>query len=206
MKFIFTFLLAGVLLFHSGKSLAEEPAEAARIQEIEEYLNSIDTAVAEFMQVAPDGTISTGMFYLDRPGHLRWQYEPPTPVLIIADGDRLIYYDYELEQVSYLDIEDTLAGFLARDTIDFSGDVQAVKLEEEAQAVRVTLERRGDPDQGQLTLIFTERPMILRKLEVRDTLGKLTHVALNNLKLGVELEDALFEFRDPTTNRRLRRN
>lgn len=71
--------------------------KAAELKRVENYLNSISTIVADFTQVAPDGTLASGKFYLKRPGKMRWQYEPPTPVLIILNDWHFIYYDYELE-------------------------------------------------------------------------------------------------------------
>ena len=92
----------------------EGSKEQRELKRIEHYLNSINTLVADFTQVAPDGSIASGKFYLKRPGKMRWQYEPPTPVLIIANNGSLVYYDYELKQVTHLPIDSSLASILAR--------------------------------------------------------------------------------------------
>ncbi|MDE3060750.1 MAG: outer membrane lipoprotein carrier protein LolA, partial [Pseudomonadota bacterium] len=70
------------------------------IHRIEDYLSNLTTIVSDFTQVAPDGTLSTGKFYLKRPGKMRWQYNPPTPILMVSSGSELVYYDIELDQIT----------------------------------------------------------------------------------------------------------
>jgi len=90
---------------------AEEQADVARI---EEYLNGISTLSSEYYQINPDGSVAQGMFYLSRPGKLRFEYVPPSPLLVVGDGVWLHYYDRELGQVNDYPIDKTPIGVLAR--------------------------------------------------------------------------------------------
>ena len=72
------------------------------IERLENYLSGITTITSDFSQAAPDGSISAGRFYLQRPNKMRWEYKPPVPILMVANGLELVYYDKELEQVTYI--------------------------------------------------------------------------------------------------------
>ena len=177
-------------------------ASAARYQvdlpRIERYLNDIDTIVADFSQVAPDGSLTGGMFYLKRPGNMRWEYAPPTPVLIVASDGQLVFYDAELKQVSYYPIDETLAGFLAKDTIRFDDtDVRVKHLQQDNSSLRLTLVQKDRPNDGELSLEFSDKPLQLRNIVVKDMQGQLTTISLTNAKYGQALPDKLFVFKDP---------
>ena len=97
------------------------------IKKIENYLNKIITMSADFTQVDPDGNISTGIFYLKRPGKLRWQYNEPNIITIIANGTLITHYDEELDQVSHVSAGDSLLTFLTRLKIQFTKDIAVKK-------------------------------------------------------------------------------
>lgn len=170
--------------------------QKALVTKVEAYLTSLDTIVADFMQVAPDGSLVGGKFYLQRPGRMRWQYNPPTPILMISDGRSLIFHDYELDQTSYIPLEDTLAGFLARKDMRFGGDVVITAVEEGPGSLRLSMVQKAKPKDGSLTLELSTQPMQLRNMLVFDATGQQTTVALNNARYGVPLDAKLFIFDD----------
>jgi outer membrane lipoprotein-sorting protein len=168
---------------------------AEELKRIAHYLTSLTTITADFTQVAPDGSLTGGKFYLKRPGKMRWQYDPPTPILMLANGYQLIFYDYDLDQLSYIPIDSTLASFLARETIDLNDST--VKLEDfqkTAGVVRLTLSQAGKPEAGKITLEFADTPLQLRNMIVVDAQGQTTTVALNNAQYGQKLDNKLFTF------------
>src|SRR3546814_7064037 len=85
-------------LFRSALS----PDDVAAVARVERYLNDIQTLQGRFVQVSSNGAYAEGDIYLDRPGHLRFDYDPPSPVLIIANGLSLLYYDEELKEATFL--------------------------------------------------------------------------------------------------------
>jgi outer membrane lipoprotein-sorting protein len=139
----------------------------------------------------------TGDFYLSRPGKLRFTYDAPINDFIVADGRFLFYWDDRLKQQSNAPIGSTLADFILRETISFSGDVKVLKAERESGLLRITLTPAEDSALGRLTLVFTEAPMALRQWQVVDAQGALTEVTLNGLRTGETLNAALFRFREP---------
>lgn len=170
---------------------------------ISTYLNSLSTIVANFTQVAPDGSISSGKFYLKRPGKMRWQYDPPTPILMVASGRVLVYYDYELEQVSHIPIDSSLASFLGREHIDLTDeDILINKIENNSGVLRITLSQTGKEEEGTLTLEFSDHPLALRNMVVTDAQRQTTTLALNNAEYGKPLDNSLFVFVDPRKKRK----
>lgn len=172
------------------------------ISRVEQYLSGITTIVADFMQTAPDGSISTGTFYLKRPGLMRWQYEPPTPILMVADAKTLIFYDYQLQQVTHIPLDSTLIGFLAQKNVRFSGTVGLLGVENKHGVIRLTLAQREKPDEGRLMLEFSDNPLQIRNFVVTDATGQTTTISLSHAKYGTKLDPDLFVFKDPRPRRR----
>src|SRR3972149_6806408 len=90
----------------AGAGLKGADAKAADLARIEKYLNNMRTMSAHFFQSTSGGG-AEGTLYLARPGRLRVEYSPPTPVLIVSDGNQVHYYDFELNQVSTIGLSAT---------------------------------------------------------------------------------------------------
>lgn len=185
-----------------SKSVIEK--RQSTIKRIEDYLSNLKSIVSSFQQVAPDGTLTTGKFYLKRPGKMRWQYNPPTPILMVSNGSTLVYYDYELEQVSHVSLDSTLIGLLAHDKIRFDGKIGITELAQDSGAIRISLAQRDKPTEGELMLEFSDKPLTLQNMVIRDATNQITSVALTDAKFGVALDDKLFIFRDPRKGKKFR--
>lgn len=191
------YLCVCLLLLIPHTALANDTDHITRV---ETYLNKIDTIIADFTQIAPDGALTGGKFYLKRPGKMRWQYDPPTPILMVANGDAIIFYDYELEQISHIPLDNTLAGFLAQEVIDFDDQsIQLTGFDQSPGSIRLSLVQRGQAEDGELTLEFIDNPIQIKNMIIRDAQGKSTTISLQNARYGHTLEENLFTFRDPRT-------
>lgn len=176
---------------------SEVAQHQATIDRLAIYISGLSTIVSNFTQVAPDGSLTTGKFFLRRPGKMRWQYNPPTPVLMIANGSEFVYYDYDLQQVSYVPLDSALIAFLAQEKIRFDEKVGIISFEEKDSAIRIGLAQRDKPDEGQLLLEFSDKPLLIRNMVVTDANKQVTTVALSNAKFGIKLDKSLFVFMDP---------
>ncbi len=172
-------------------------ADRADIARIEAYLNTLTTVRARFMQMSSEGSYAEGDFYLSRPGHLRIEYDPPVPVLIVANGQTLVYYDKELEQTSYVGIDSTPAGLLVGAEVSFSGKTSITGFERGANALRLTLVMTEDPLGGSITLVVSDNPLVLRKWTVTDAQGVVTKVSLLGARFGMALDPELFRIKQP---------
>ncbi len=193
-------LLAGLLavlpLTAGAQSLtAQDQADLARV---EAYLNALRALKARFTQVAPDGSISQGLSWIQRPGRMRFQYDAPSPLLLVAGHGLVVYYDRELEQTTNIPIGETPLGILLRDDLSLSGgDVKVVRVERLPGQLQVTVLRSATPADGTLTLIFSDPPLVLRQWIVVDAQRQVTRVSLNNIEVGGSFDQDMFTFINP---------
>jgi outer membrane lipoprotein-sorting protein len=180
-------------------SAALPPDQAELVRQVEGYLNGISTLEASFRQLAPDGSLSTGKLFIDRHlGALRFDYDPPSKILLVAPGDwRLVFYDGSIQQVNVIPIGETPLGFLLSQQVSLAGDVTVQSVAERADEVDVALIRAEEPDQGRVVLTLARDPMRLTRWAVTDAQGLTTTIALEDLRTGMELDRSLFVWRDP---------
>jgi outer membrane lipoprotein-sorting protein len=176
---------------------AQDRADLARI---ETTLDHLHTLKAHFLQVAPDGGISEGTAWLERPGRMRFQYDPPAPFLLVAAHGLLVFHDSQLGQTSQLFLSQTPLGILLADKVALSGDVTVTGLERQPGQLQVSLVRTASPSDGTLTLIFADPPLTLRQWTVLDAQRKETRVTLYNVELGGSFNPALFEVATPAAH------
>jgi outer membrane lipoprotein-sorting protein len=180
------------------KPAALSDRDKADLVRVEEYLNGITTLQSRFLQVSPNGGYAEGDLYLSRPGKLKLEYAPPVPILIVVDGDFVTYYDKQLKQVQYIATEQTPANILVRDKISLaSGDLTVTEFERGSGTLRLTVIKTGDPGMGSMSLVFSDRPIALRKWTVTDAQGQVTNVSLLGPRFGLTLDPKLFQFQLP---------
>ena len=203
-RIIFSFLIAlGVTLAApqsavvradpSGQTAALSELDRVDLARIEDYLTNIRTLRSRFLQVSTAGAPIEGDLYLNRPGKMRFEYDPPYPVLLLADGLVLLYYDKELKEETYLPLWETPLWFLLRDEVELDDSVRVVALQRGPGSLRVTVEQNDDSPQGHVTLVFADRPLILKKWIVTDAQGVTTEVALLSPQIGVEIDEDIFD-------------
>jgi outer membrane lipoprotein-sorting protein len=171
--------------------------DRADVQRVEQYLNGIRTLDARFQQFSQDGGTSGGKVYVQRPGRMRFEYDKPSPILLIADGTFVVYIDYSLKQTTYLPIGSTPAWFLLRENISLSDGVTVTRFERGPGVLRVSLVENKSPENGTLTLVFGDRPLELKQWTIVDQQGKATTVSLTDQHYGQPLDPKLFTFVDP---------
>lgn len=137
-----------------------------------------------------------GTFYLSRPGKLRFQYDPPAPLLIISDGTVVYSYDTALKQTTQIPVNLTPLWFLLRERISFTGDVTLTRYDRQAGVVRLTLVQTKDPAAGSVELALQSEPLALRQWSVTDGQGITTNIALTEARQDVRLDGKLFVFNE----------
>jgi outer membrane lipoprotein-sorting protein len=177
------------------------PQEAADLQQIAAYLNSIHTMTARFMQVSSDGHTASGHLWLERPGRMRFEYDPPSPILLIADRFYVYYIDTQLAEVSQIGLKSTPAWFLLRDPIRFDDRLAVTAFQSDPNFMRVTVIERRHPDLGSLTMTFSRAPLRLRQWTILDRQDRTTTVSLSQEQFGMALAPNLFQYRNPYTGR-----
>lgn len=190
---------AAVLLLAPSNAAAVQafPMNAEQqkqLKRVSDYLDQIDTLQSGFLQISSTGETANGTILLSRPKHLRIEYDPPSPILIIANGEYLSYVDTELEQVNHMPVDDTPAAFLLRDDFSFTGkDLTVTGFQNVANTIRVSVVKTSDPLAGELTLVVSDNPMQLRKWAIVDAQGTTTDVTLLNPRFGEPIPSDRFD-------------
>jgi len=176
---------------------APSPQDAADIARIQTYLNSLRSLKARFLQVAPDGGVTQGTVWLVRPGRMRFEYDKPSPLLLVAGHGLVVFHDEQLQQTSNIPIGSTPLGILLADNVALSGSVTLTGLSRQPGQITVSLVRTASPADGSLTLIFADDPLTLKQWVVDDAQRRETRVSLYDAQLGGTYDSKLFEYVDP---------
>ena len=171
--------------------------DRADLQRVEAALNGIRALHSRFLQTAPNGAVSEGQAWLQRPGRLRFQYDPPSPFLLVGGNGLLVFNDKQLNQTSNIPLGSTPLGLLLQDNLRLSGDVTVTGITRMPNQLQVTLVRTKSPGDGSLTLIFAEPQLALQQWIVTDAQRLETRVRLYNVEMGGTFDQKLFQFIDP---------
>lgn len=173
------------------------PQDKADLARIEQYFDGVHTMQSKFLQFSDNGGMAAGRVYLSRPGKMRFEYDPPTKLLLVANNGILAYYDLMLQQESNVPLSATPLSILLSQKVSLMGDVTVTKFERDAGTIRVTLQQTKDPSQGTLTLVFSDRPLQLKQWTVLDAQNITTKVTLIDPQFGPRLDGKLFTFINP---------
>ena len=185
----------------AGLPSAQAQTAAVDIQKAENYLRSIGTLKADFIQKAYNGSRLSGTFYLNRPGKLRFEYNEVGD-FIVADGTFIYFYDSEMKEQTNAPIGYTLADFLLRDNLSLRHDVTVEQITREGGFLQITIVETDDPAAGAVTLFFTEEPYALHKWHVKDAAGLTTEIMLRNIQRDVDLPARLFAYFQPEADKK----
>jgi outer membrane lipoprotein-sorting protein len=172
-------------------------AESPDLAKLKAHLASVHTMTANFVQTDSRGRSAAGTLELKRPGKVRFQYGSGD-LLIVADGSRLYFLDYQVGQKSSWPLNKTPLGPLLSDSPDFEGKAQILPNSDS----RILVARARNTSYGQLTLAFLRDPSGPGGLQMYgwtaiDPQGHRTTVKLSNVRYNVPVPDSAFTFRDP---------
>ena len=178
-----------------ARTLKLSKQDVADLIRIEQHLNTSRTMRTRILQIASDGSYAEGMLHIHRPGRMRLEYDPPNPTMIIADGINLIYIDRELDHATAVLLRFTPAELILRDNLSLSSDDLLVTgFSRSPGVIRISLVRTKDPLEGRIVLVFSNKPLELRKWVVIDGEGIKTTVSLLSPEFGIKLDPDLFDF------------
>ncbi|MBR4125985.1 MAG: outer membrane lipoprotein carrier protein LolA [Alphaproteobacteria bacterium] len=183
------------------KQLTEEQQQT--VKKIESYFNAIRTIKSKFYQTSDNGGSAQGDFYASKPNRMRLEYQPPHPIEVVADGHYLIFHDKKLEQVTYLDLDENPAAIILKENFSFQKeDLTITDMTAEPGIITLSVVKKSLPSAGKITLIFKDKPLTLRQWRVTDAQQITTLVTLDNMETNVQVDNALFKFKDPRKKRR----
>ena len=179
-------------------------AQQVGVPQIEQYFNSIRTLKARFVQSNPNGAILQGTLYVRRPGRMRFEYDAPSQLKIVADGSQVTMWDPATRDFGQWPIGWTAASFLVKDPLTLSGDLQVEKIDKVNGLLEVTLSQARKPQEGKVIVRLNETPLVLNGWTIVDNRGNRVTVTLADLQTGIQLADQLFknDSPDPASIRR----
>ena len=158
------------------------------------YLSTLQNVSGNFVQVGPDGSKSTGDFYIQKPGKVRFEYDDPSPIAIVADGTTVVVRDRRLATQDNYPLSQTPLRFLLSDRIDLLKDTNLVNVSADDVYVSVTIEEK-QPLIGtsRLMLMIGAKDNQLKQWTVTDPQGYDTTVAVYNLNTSKKLDPSMFK-------------
>lgn len=185
--------LAGPALAQSGLSASDQ----ALVDRAVAYLQGLAEAKARFVQTDSRGRRVGGVVYLKRPGKARFDYDPPSGLLVVSDGGVVSVQDTRLKTFDKYPLSATpLSLFLAK-TIRLDRGVQVTRVSRMADGFSITARDGKKQTAGQITLTFTDTPLALAGWTVTDAQGRQTRVQLQGLERASGLASSLFVLKDP---------
>src|SRR6201987_6008237 len=170
---------------------ANQKAQAAKVSN---YLCSLQTLVGNFVQVGPNGAKTKGDFYIQKPGKVRFEYDPPTPIDIIADGSSLAVRDRNLGTQDIYPLSETPLRFLLSDRIDLMEDTNVVSVTADELFISVTIEeKQALVGTSRLMLMLGAKDGQLKQWTVTDPQGYDTTVAVHNLATSKKIDPGMFK-------------
>jgi outer membrane lipoprotein-sorting protein len=178
----------------SGETIAFDAKQRALVDRVSAYLSSIQTLVGDFVQIGPDGTRTEGQFYIQKPGKVRFEYNPPSPTDVIADGQTVVVRNRVLGTQDPYPLSQTPLRYLLSDRIDLLKDTSVISVSADDIFVTVVIEEK-QPIVGtsRLMMMFGAKDFQLRQWTVSDPQGYDTTVAVYNLDTTSKPDPTMFK-------------
>jgi outer membrane lipoprotein-sorting protein len=176
-----------------GETLALDANQRSLVDRISLYLSTINTLVGDFVQVGPNGNRTEGQFYIQKPGRVRFEYEPPNPIEVIADGRSVVVQNRQLATKDFYPLAQTPLRFLLAERLDLMRDTTLVGLYADDTFVTIVIEERQQlVGTSRLMMMFAAKDLQLRQWTVTDPQGYDTTVAVYNLDTTTKPNPTMF--------------
>jgi outer membrane lipoprotein-sorting protein len=168
--------------------------QRAIVERVNSYLSGVQTLTGNFIQVGPDGSRTQGDFFISKPGRVRFEYDDPSPIELIADGSSVVVRDRRLATQDVYPLSQTPLRFLLADHVDLTKDTHLVSVFADDVFVTVVMEEKnGIVGTSRLMIMFSAKDMQLKQWTVTDPQGYDTTIAVYNLDTSKRPDPALFK-------------
>jgi len=171
-----------------------EAAQRALVDKVSGYLTRVQVMSGDFAQIGPDGRQSKGQFYVQKPGKVRFDYDSPSRIDIIADGSSVVVRDRKLATQDVYPLSQTPLRFLLADRIDLMRDTTVTAVSADDTYVTVVVEEKHALiGTSRLMMMFGAKDFQLKQWVVTDPQGYDTTIALSNLDTAKRPDPNLFK-------------
>jgi len=174
----------------AAAALSED--QAAAVQQISQYFNKIKTLQGEFTQIGPKGHVSAGIFYISKPGRLRFEYAPPNPFLVVADGSWVTIKNNARNTADQYPLSATPLRLVLADQVDLLKEAVVKEVERADGLTKLTVEDKDKLVPGHLVLVFDYQKNELQQWIIVDGQGRRTTISLMNIQVDTKPDPQLF--------------
>lgn len=174
------------------KSLEVTPEIQEAAARINAYFNSFQTLKGEFVQTGAKGRSTRGVMHLSKPGKLRFEYEPPNPLLIASDGKWLTIKNKVKEKGDQVPLSSTPMRLIVAPKLNLLAETSVVQFEQNNGITTMGLVDKKGSIAGQIYLVFDDAKSELVQWIIVDGKGQRTTVELSNLEKDVKMNPKLF--------------
>ena len=185
------FAAVAALLFIAPATFADTTADAD-LDRLSAAMNAIHSLKGEFSQIDPNGAVEGGEVYIEKPGKMRFEYKPPSAVLVVSDGVDVAVFNKRLNTTDRYPLASTPLNLLLSDHVNLKGSQYVVGLEHRPGEMVVHARSTDRRMTGNITIVFSDPGLQLKQWTVVDAQGLATTVSLRNIQTGVALDPALF--------------
>lgn len=182
-----------------------DPANVrADLARIDASMNATFSFQGDFRQVAPNGAVSKGKIWLQRPGKVRFEYDAPSPLLIVSDGVTLVQNDRQLETFDRVPLSATPLNYFLKENINLADDTEVTALQKLPGQWIVTARDGSGQQEGAITMVFDSETLALQTWIIQDDFGGATRVSLSNLQYNGRIDPRQFILREDSRRDRRR--
>ena len=183
---------AGAVGLQQSAAAALTAEQQSAVQQISVYFNNMKTLQGEFTQIGPKGHVSAGIFYISKPGRLRFEYAPPNPFVVVADGSWVTIKNNVKNTADQYPLSATPLRLVLADQVDLLKEADVKAVETVDNLARVTVEDKAKLVQGHLELVFDTERNELQQWIIVDGQGRRTTISLMNLQVDAKPDPKLF--------------
>ena len=192
MRILPTAAALAILLSATAVSADFSKQDAADLDRLSESLNAIHSLKAEFTQVDPNGAIEQGEAYIQKPGKMRFEYKPPSNMLVVSDGIDVAVFNRKLNTADRYPLASTPLNILLSDHANLGENRNVIGIERRPGEIVVHARSNDRRMTGNITIAFTDPGFALKQWTVVDAQGLATTVTLRDVQTGVALQPELF--------------
>lgn len=176
-----------------AQASAFDAKQKALLSRVSTYLSGVQTMVGKFVQIGPDGGRTEGTFYIQKPGKVRFEYNPPSPIDVVADGSSVVVRNRDLATQDLWPLRETPLRYLLADHIDLIRDTDVVSVSADDKFITVVVqEKQVMVGTTKLMIMFDAKSATLKQWTVTDPQGLDTTVAVYNLDSTKKPDPDLF--------------
>lgn len=186
-------VLCGVVSSVNAENIALRDDEIATINSVSAYLKSFGTMQGNFVQVAPNGGTTGGRFWIRRPGFMRFEYDAPEKLLIIADSTWVGVVDLKIKsKADRYPLGETPLDFILSDDPDIMQKTNVLDFYYEPGNLMITMSDKAGKMKGSLTMIFGGEDLHLSSWTITDEHGRQTSIFISDLIVNQPIDGSQF--------------